>query len=100
MRLAVASAAVVLLFLGTSLLPAPDIASLAGAVVAAQQQPDTAPPPAPTTPKVDINVHRDGGNWWMSPMWIAIGAIGLVVLILIVAMIARGGGGGTTIVRG
>ena len=48
---------------------------------------------------VDINVNKGsgGGDWWASPVWIAIGAIGLVLLVVIVAMIARGGG--TTIVK-
>jgi hypothetical protein len=40
---------------------------------------------------VDINTQSGGsGAWWTSPMWIAIGAIALVVLILIVVMAARG----------
>jgi hypothetical protein len=47
---------------------------------------------------VDINTHSGGsGAWWMSPVWIAIGAIALVVLILIVVMAARGGG--TTVIK-
>jgi hypothetical protein len=49
--------------------------------------------------KVDVGHHDNGGGiWWQSPVWIAIGAIGLVLLVLIVAMIARGGG--TTVVKG
>jgi hypothetical protein len=63
---------------------------------AAQQQ-------APAQGKLDVKVdvgHNNGGGgiWWQSPVWIAIGAIGLVLLVVIVAMIARGGG--TTVVRG
>jgi hypothetical protein len=48
--------------------------------------------------KVDIDIHRGNGNWWASPEWIAIGALGVVVLLILVVVISRGGGG-TTIVR-
>jgi hypothetical protein len=47
---------------------------------------------------IDINTHSGGsGAWWTSPMWIAIGAIALVVLILIIVMAARGSG--TTVIK-
>lgn len=47
---------------------------------------------------IDINTHSGaGGAWWASPIWIAIGAIALVLLILIVVMAARGGG--TTVIK-
>ena len=61
------------------------------------QQPQPANPPSGQA-KVDIQVHHDGGAWWNSPVWIAIGALALIVLILLIAMAVRGGGG-TTIVR-
>jgi hypothetical protein len=48
---------------------------------------------------VDINVNRNGGRaWYSSPVWIAIGALALVVLLLVIVLAVRGGGG-TTIVR-
>src|SRR5262245_18851127 len=49
---------------------------------------------------VDINVNRSGGGgqWYKSPVWIAIGAIAVVIVLLLLVMIARGGGG-TTIVK-
>lgn len=47
-------------------------------------------------PQVDIEV-RDARAWYMSPVWIAIGVIALVVLILLIVMAARGGG--TTVIR-
>jgi len=62
---------------------------------AAQQQ---APAQGKLDVKVDVGHNNGGGNFWANPVWIAIGAIGLVLLIVIVAMIARGGG--TTVVRG
>jgi hypothetical protein len=46
---------------------------------------------------IDINTNSGGGAWWTSPIWIAIGAIALVVLILIVVMAARGSG--TTVIK-
>ncbi|HEU5256172.1 MAG TPA: hypothetical protein VFU28_09290 [Vicinamibacterales bacterium] len=47
---------------------------------------------------IDINTHSGGGGaWWASPIWIAIGAIALVLLILIIVMAARGGG--TTVIK-
>ena len=46
---------------------------------------------------VDINTHSGGGAWWTSPIWIAIGAIALVLLILIIVMAARGSG--TTVIK-
>ena len=46
---------------------------------------------------IDINTHSGGGAWWASPIWIAIGAIALVLLILIIVMAARGSG--TTVIK-
>ena len=46
--------------------------------------------------EVDIDTD-DGGAWYTSPVWIAIGVIALVLLILLIVMATRGGG--TTIVR-
>jgi hypothetical protein len=55
-------------------------------------------PPAQGKLDVDINVgHSGGGAWWNNPIWIAIGAIALVLLIVVVAMAARGGG--TTVIK-
>jgi hypothetical protein len=47
---------------------------------------------------VDITVGH-GGSWHAAPVWIAVGAIGLVVLILLIVMASRGGGGTTTVVK-
>ena len=46
---------------------------------------------------IDINTHSGGGAWWANPIWIAIGAIALVLLILIIVMAARGSG--TTVIK-
>src|SRR5258707_239959 len=50
---------------------------------------------------VNIDVNKGGGNegrkWYLSPIWLAIG--GLAVLLVLVLFIMAGRGGGTTIVR-
>jgi hypothetical protein len=71
-------------------------------VVALQQQPSGGAAPA-TQPggklDVDINVNHggSGARWYANPVWIAIGALALIVLIVLIVMAARGGG--TTVIR-
>jgi hypothetical protein len=60
-------------------------------------QPSAQPAPAQPTPQINVEVHERG--WYASPMWIAIGVIGLVVLILVVAMASRTTGS-NTVIRG
>jgi hypothetical protein len=50
--------------------------------------------PKPPPVDVDIDVHK---GFSISPVWLAIGAIGLVVLIMLIAMAMRGRD--TTVVR-
>ena len=72
----------------------PTLAALTGVVVHAQGQPAPQPPA-----RVDVQIQHQGGRaWYVSPVWVAIGAIALVVLILLVVVASRGGGG-TTVVR-
>jgi hypothetical protein len=52
--------------------------------------------PKPPPVDVDVDVHK-GDRVSVSPVWLAIGAIGLVVLILLIAMAMRGRE--TTVVR-
>jgi len=71
------------------------------ATVVALQQPSSGGA-APAQPggklDVDINVnHHSGGRWYANPVWIAIGALSLIVLIVLIVMAARGGG--TTVIR-
>jgi len=49
---------------------------------------------------VDINVNRgnSGARWYANPMWIAIGALAVIVFIALIVMAGRGGG--TTVVKG
>jgi hypothetical protein len=54
----------------------------------------------PVQGKLDVNINTHGGgggDWWMNPIWIAIGVIALVLLIVIIAMAARGSG--TTVIK-
>jgi hypothetical protein len=60
---------------------------------------DAAQAPA-SPPQVTVQVQHSGRGWYASPVWMAIGAIGLVVIVLLIVVASRGGGGGTTIVRG
>jgi len=71
------------------------------ATVVALQQPSSGGA-APAQPggklDVDINVnHNSGGRLYANPVWIAIGALALIVLIVLIVMAARGGG--TTVIR-
>jgi len=55
-------------------------------------------PPVQGKIDVDINTHSSGGGaWWTSPVWMAIGAIALILLILIIVMASRGSG--TTVIK-
>ena len=80
-------------------IPVIGVAALGAHAVTIQ---DPQPPQQP--PQINVEVKREGGGgrWYMSPTWMAIGAIALVLLVLLVALAARGsgGGGGTTVVRG
>src|SRR5438132_14271634 len=51
--------------------------------------------------KIEVTVgdRPSGRVWYQSPVWIAIGALALIVLVMLVVLLARSGGGGTTIVR-
>lgn len=90
MRFVIAMLAALGIVLGSAALPTVSLAAADSAY--ALQQPPTG------QLDVDIDVNDGGGGaWWTNPVWLAIGAIGLLVLILIIVMAARGGG--TTIVK-
>jgi hypothetical protein len=62
-----------------------------------QQQPASDPP---KSVDVDIDVNRhEGRAWYLNPVWMAIGGLGLALVIILIVMAARGGSGGTTVVR-
>ena len=56
-------------------------------------------PVQPPSGSIDVNIDTDeGGAWYTSPIWIAIGVVALVLIIALIVMAGRGGG--TTVVRG
>jgi hypothetical protein len=84
-----------LLFLISTLVPSSDGGALLGGAAWAQ---NPAPAPAPANPpKVDVTVTTEREVWYLQPIWIAVGAC---VLILLVALIVAGSrGGSTTVVK-
>jgi hypothetical protein len=78
-------------------LPSPWTSSFT--LAAMQQQPASDPP---KSVDVDIDVDRHEGHraWYLNPVWMAIGGLGLALVIILIVMAARGGSGGTTVVRG
>ncbi len=58
------------------------------------------PPAAPDSKDVDVTVKvsKEKRAWYLSPVWMAIGGLGALLVIILIVMAARGGG--TTVVRG
>jgi hypothetical protein len=83
---------------GLFLLPHPD--SSGGAVYAATVAASSAAAPAldQQPPQINVEIQHGSRAWYLSPVWIAIGALAIIVLVLLIVMAARGGGG-TTIVK-
>ena len=56
---------------------------------------------SPAASSIEITVGDRGGGvrWYRSPIWIAIGALAVIMILLLVIIAARSGGGGTTIIR-
>jgi hypothetical protein len=92
MRLVIVLTAALGLMSAVSARPALDAMAPTGSAVAMAHQPDF-----PDDVDIDINTGGESGGFWASPTWIAIGVIGIVLLVVIVAMISRGGG--TTVIR-
>ena len=78
--------------------PALLTAGMGGAI---QQQPPKAP-----AKDIDltINVEKKDATptraWYLNPVWMAIGGLGLALGIILIILAARGGGSATTVVRG
>ena len=47
-------------------------------------------------PQINVEVNKGGGKWYASPVWIAIGVIGGVLLLMLIVMALRGS---TTVVN-
>jgi hypothetical protein len=77
----------------------PQALMAAGMGGAIQQQ----PPKAPSN-DINLNVNVDKKEatraWYLNPVWMAIGGLGLALLIILIILAARGGGSATTVVRG
>jgi len=48
--------------------------------------------PAPEKKDVDVTVKHETTTWTVSPVWLAIGIIGAIVLVLLIGMAVRGSG--------
>jgi hypothetical protein len=78
--------------IGSAAAPAAAIAASSGYALSVDDQ-----QPQPSG-RLEVDIDTDeGGAWYTSPMWIAIGVIALVLLIVLIVMATRGGG--TTIIR-
>jgi hypothetical protein len=104
MEIAMKKALLIVAALATTWLavqPAPAASSwdtAPGLIIAAaslQAQPSTPSQPSETT--VDIKVEKDTHAWYTSPVWLAIGGLGLLLLIVLIILAARGGGGATVV---
>jgi hypothetical protein len=94
---------VLALILTAGLVAAPSLATDAvaspTAPAASAQTAQPPPDPAPQPPKIDVDINTDSGAvWYRQPIWIALGAVALIVVVAMLVMAGRGGG--TTIVRG
>ena len=89
MRLLIACLAAFGLLAGSVAVTAPIAAADSAYVAMAdQQQPGG---------QLQVDIDVDDGEWWANPVWLAIGALALVMLIVIIVMAARGGG--TTVIK-
>jgi hypothetical protein len=84
------------LLLGLLAMPALPVAPVgfdATVQAMAVQQPDAPSPPA----RVDVDINTSDGVWYTNPVWLALGAIALIVLVLLIVSASRSGG--TTVVK-
>ncbi len=72
---------------GASVAPGPALS----AVVHAADSVETAQPP-----QINVEVNRGSRRWYASPVWIAIGVIGGVLILMLIVMALRGN---TTVVK-
>ena len=84
------------LVVAVTLVGAPAVAGAAMAAPATLELEQQTPPQPPDL-RVDVDAD-EGGAWYTSPLWIAIGVIAVVLIIALAVMAGRGGG--TTVVRG
>lgn len=86
-----------LLLCALSLVEVASDGAIPGAVAWAQDPPPPQSPPPSGGADVDIKVTTDDGVWYTEPVWVALGA---AVVILLVALIVAGSrSGGTTVIK-
>ena len=100
MRVAMRITSAALLFVGASAVPAaagamPALHAPVSMTLSAVQQ-QAQPQAQGGDVKLTVNMKSDR-VWYADPLWIAVGAVGLLVLVLIVVMANRGSS--TTVVR-
>lgn len=87
------------LVFGLMMIPAIDAGSAAAngpsfwSVIQAAEMPSVESAQAP---QIEVEVNKGGGRWYASPVWIAIGVIGGVLILMLIVMALRGG---TTVVK-
>jgi predicted S18 family serine protease len=94
MRSFVLSLAIVLGFLMIPAADAGNAVSAAPALSAVVHAADSAELSQP--PQINVEVSKGGGRWYASPVWIAIGVIGGVLVLMLIVMALKGG---TTVVK-
>ena len=57
-----------------------------------QEQPPPVSPAPEKKDDVDVTVTHETTSWSVSPVWLAIGIIGAIVLVLLIGMAVRGAG--------
>jgi hypothetical protein len=97
------SAAALVLASATATSAAPtEAASVSPAIVAVSAPLAVTALQQPPPPKAEIKVDIDTSPntvWYTDPVWLAVGAIALLVIIVLAVMAARGGSDRTTVVR-
>ena len=82
-------------------LPSPEgLYVMASSAVGAIQLQPANPPPKPVSLTINVNKEPVTRAWYLSPVWMAIGGLGLLLGLILVVMAARGSGTATTVVRG
>jgi hypothetical protein len=46
---------------------------------------------------IDVDINTNGGAWYTSPMWLAIGGLAFLIVVLLIVLASRSGG--TTVIK-
>ncbi len=97
MRIPMIVATAVLLSAGAGAANAAPTLDVPYLVTASAVQDPVPAPPKGGDVKVDINLTEGRTVWYTDPLWIVLGAAGVIVVVALIAAASRGGG--TTVVR-